>query len=581
MADPAHEWTDQKLLEVERHMADSYKTAYKQADAEARHCAKDYQRELKRWQKDVAEGRKTAKEFKAWRETEAAHGQWWRELANRLSKDYAQADAKAKAIANGEAAEVYAENVNYATYDVETQGQVDTAFSLYDADTVRTLAEDQRDLLPTQTTNVEKDVIWNRQHLASAVTQSVLLGESVPDLAKRLQSVADMDKRAATRAARTSLTAAENAGRAMGYKRAVDMGIQLKVQWIATKDSRTRDSHRKLDGEVVEVGERFSNGLLYPGDPDGPASEVWNCRCTTGAAEVFGVNLTDAEGMPARLARDNPEEYARWKAGHGGGKKEEHASGRSVASFMAMPSVKERIQKAGLSEKQTRDLMREQMRADGHNDLRAFQGMTKRQQQETFSKAISAERGITRKRNASQAAKVDLAYVKSRAYIEKFDGLTGNAAADRAIALECQRMLIHRSGTNAEDLALINKETGEVVARSSGGGGVLQTRYTKEVRDAIKNNPKGSLISVHNHPSNIPPTGSDFGSLMAHEYASGVVALHNGDAYLFKVVKGDFSGLYFDRKVNNVMTPEKPEADAILEVIDQLEKWGSIRWRRV
>ena len=53
-------------------------------------------------------------------------------------------------------------------------------------------------------------------------------------------------------------------------------------EWIATADSRTRESHVELDGEVVGINEPFSNGLDYPGDPAGDAAETINCRCTIG-----------------------------------------------------------------------------------------------------------------------------------------------------------------------------------------------------------------------------------------------------------------------------------------------------------
>ena len=45
-------------------------------------------------------------------------------------------------------------------------------------------------------------------------------------------------------------------------------------------DDRTRPSHLELDGERRDLDEEFSNGLQYPGDPDGDPSEVYNCRCT-------------------------------------------------------------------------------------------------------------------------------------------------------------------------------------------------------------------------------------------------------------------------------------------------------------
>lgn len=52
-------------------------------------------------------------------------------------------------------------------------------------------------------------------------------------------------------------------------------------QWLSANDKLTRRSHLELDGEIVEVGTPFSNGLLYPGDRNGPISEWINCRCTT------------------------------------------------------------------------------------------------------------------------------------------------------------------------------------------------------------------------------------------------------------------------------------------------------------
>ena len=49
-------------------------------------------------------------------------------------------------------------------------------------------------------------------------------------------------------------------------------------------NARTRHSHRRLDGEKVEVGKKFSNGLRYPADPNGSYAEIMNCRCTLIAA---------------------------------------------------------------------------------------------------------------------------------------------------------------------------------------------------------------------------------------------------------------------------------------------------------
>ncbi|WP_308575356.1 phage minor head protein [uncultured Methanosphaera sp.] len=58
-----------------------------------------------------------------------------------------------------------------------------------------------------------------------------------------------------------------------------DETVQYK-QWITCGDNRVRESHIELDEQITRVGDKFSNGLQYPGDHNGKAKEVINCRCT-------------------------------------------------------------------------------------------------------------------------------------------------------------------------------------------------------------------------------------------------------------------------------------------------------------
>ena len=79
----------------------------------------------------------------------------------------------------------------------------------------------------------------------------------------------------AKRIARTEIHNSQTLGVLQGYE---DLGVEY-LQWSAAHDERVRDIHRELDGEIVPMGALFSNGLMYPGDMNGPASEVINCRC--------------------------------------------------------------------------------------------------------------------------------------------------------------------------------------------------------------------------------------------------------------------------------------------------------------
>lgn len=311
MADPAHEAADRTIDGLRR----EFERVYRQAEKEARRAL---ERHLERFAEEdarmaerVKKGELSDEDYHHWREVKMLNGDSYRALIDQAARGYADAGAYASAAVEGRLPEVYAENVNYGTYQVESAARVDTAFALQDADTVQRLVTDRASYLPRVGHDVAKDVVWNRKLLADQITQGVMLGESIPKIAARVARVTGQNVAGATRVARTSVTAAECAGRVDSYARAKSMGIDLKQEWLATMDTRTRRSHRKLDGEKVDVGGTFSNGCRYPGDPQAPYGEICNCRCTLIAA-VDGVDYSDGKRwsrLPEGMTYDD------WKAG--------------------------------------------------------------------------------------------------------------------------------------------------------------------------------------------------------------------------------------------------------------------------
>ena len=117
---------------------------------------------------------------------------------------------------------------------------------------------------------------------AESTMQSILQGESIPNMAKRIaQTMGEINHKATIRYARTAVTGAENAGRKDAFERAERMGIDMEQEWRATLDMRTRHSHRQLDGERRPVGEAFSNGCEWPGDENGDPDTTCGCNCST------------------------------------------------------------------------------------------------------------------------------------------------------------------------------------------------------------------------------------------------------------------------------------------------------------
>ena len=264
---------DELIKELNEHYSQAAAEVQKKVDK----YFEKYQAQDIEKQADLQSGKLSKEEYQSWQKGKIFTGKRWEDMQDTLAKDLAATDQIAADIINNKKCDAYALNHNYGTYEIEHQTGISTSFTLYDHDTVERLIAEKPEILPKNKVNIPKDQAWNKQLLRNAVTQGVLQGESIPKIAKRMQSVTDMDKNSAIRNSRTAMTGAQNAGRVDSYKRAQDLGIDVTQQWMSTLDARTRNSHRLLMGEKRKVGEKFSNGLRFPGDPEGPGYEVYNC----------------------------------------------------------------------------------------------------------------------------------------------------------------------------------------------------------------------------------------------------------------------------------------------------------------
>jgi hypothetical protein len=126
--------------------------------------------------------------------------------------------------------------------------------------------------------------------VASEVTRGAELGESIPEIAGRVEDVLDATgterwPNRATVVARTETMSALNAGRTDTFVAvAEETGDEFEQVWLSTIDRRTRATHKTADGQRVPIGQPFTVGgvsLRYPGDPLGPAKEIIQCRCSS------------------------------------------------------------------------------------------------------------------------------------------------------------------------------------------------------------------------------------------------------------------------------------------------------------
>ena len=262
--DYGHKWTDKELKQLEKRIGKEYK----QAAAETRKKLEDYMRrfevKFKIKQEAVKRGEMTRDEYNQWRYGQIMIGKRWADMQANLAEDMHNTNKITASMTRQFSYDAYAMNFNYGTFEAESGSGVDTAFTLYDRSTVERLVRDNPDMLPPPGKKVSqriaegKDVLWNKQQIQSVMAQSILQGESIPQIAKRLAAeVGEKNMHAAIRNARTMTTGAENDGREDSYIRAEAMGIKMQQMWIATLDGRTRHEHRLLDGQKRPVNKPF------------------------------------------------------------------------------------------------------------------------------------------------------------------------------------------------------------------------------------------------------------------------------------------------------------------------------------
>lgn len=284
MVDRAHVWTDWKIEQIEKELEKIYRRAEKELEARAEKHFKRFDELDKKQRALLDSGKITDAEYAAWRKGKMMTGKHWTDMKKDASEQLLKVNQTATAYVNNQLPTVYVRNYNQIANGIN--GQIKGySFELVDSSTVRRLATDNKTLLPYKYIDGVKDVRWNTQKVNSEILQGILQGDSIPNMAKRLRKVTEMNRNSAIRNARTTVTSAENKGRMDMLHDAEDKGVQTMKVWIATSDNRTRDAHAELDGEEAHVDEPFDNEfgkIMYPGDPDADPANVYNCRCSLG-----------------------------------------------------------------------------------------------------------------------------------------------------------------------------------------------------------------------------------------------------------------------------------------------------------
>ena len=300
--DEAHAMTDARLAELSAKLSEVYAAAEADISQRIDAFARWFDAADRRMRERVDAGKLDPKKYRAWRLDQVRQSEQYAAVRDKIAVRMTRTNEIAVAYVNDATPGIYSLNYNYVAYQIEGAENVD--FTLLDERTMRRLLMYDPALLPNyppeRAVSRGIDLEYGRRQINSVVVSGLLQGKTIPAISDDLKSrIGAINSASATRLVRTAVTSAECGGRLDGLLAAAGMGIDARKEWIATLDDRTRHSHAMLDGAVADRDERFSNGCRYPGDPLGPAEEVYNCRCTI-AAVLPEESLSDASTRRAK-----------------------------------------------------------------------------------------------------------------------------------------------------------------------------------------------------------------------------------------------------------------------------------------
>ena len=311
---------DERLELLEEDLTALYARAVNDVKAEFTDWTAKNDKKEKEMNEKLKNGDITEEEFSTWRKNAYLKDQRYKETINSMTDILVNTDKAAMAIVRGELPLVVAESFNFTQAlgfaAADEAGLTVGTFQVYNARSVQKLIKDNPDLLPR--VDVSEDKKWNKKRINREITQGIIKGEPLDKVADRLQNVTDMDRSAAVRNARTAMTGAENLGRDEGFHELKDKGIPARMQWSATHDSRTRDTHIMLDGTYQDENGYFGEGILatpiqYPGDPAGDPEEIYNCRCRASLV-LEGIDHSQDDDLYEKFMKDNyPEDWEQVK----------------------------------------------------------------------------------------------------------------------------------------------------------------------------------------------------------------------------------------------------------------------------
>lgn len=146
------------------------------------------------------------------------------------------------------------------------------------------------------------DVKKLKTAIRQEITRGIATGQTYSDIARNISEVSKAPFARAKTIARTEGHRIQQASTMDAQEKAKAKGADVVKQWDSTLDGATRETHRKLDGQIREVDEPFEadgKKAMYPGDFGDPGEDC-NCRCASLTRARWGLDEAELQTLKDR-----------------------------------------------------------------------------------------------------------------------------------------------------------------------------------------------------------------------------------------------------------------------------------------
>lgn len=169
---------------------------------------------------------------------------------------------------------------------------------------------------------------------------------------------------------------------------------------------------------------------------------------------------------------------------------------------------------------------------------------------------------------------VNKTYIDSGEYKRKWDNAIENQKVSKTLYDCAKKALKHRSGTVFEDMYWINSDTGEIILSVTDSNEERAIVYTDKIRNVVGKNE--NIITLHTHPSSMPPSLSDLNSCYRNNYKKGFVACHNGKIFGY-TSNEQINERIYSMYIENYIKDGYDEFEAQLKALEKLSQSYDIK----